>query len=320
MCPTEVIPDPNPPPKDITIEGATFQLERRYAQGDQCDLYVCTYTPKAEPPKPMVLEDAWDALMAPEIEDASEAITGSLFKIARNPLDTDLVQNEATVLGTLYPREQADERYFRYLPKLLLSTTYGSGRTRAVNLLTRYDGYYPISDVMGVYPQGLDFRDAVWSYKRLLVGLGYVHQQGFIHGAILPTHVLINPISHGARIIDWSYAVERKGTSHVRALSRPYRAFYAPERPDRKPPTPATDIYMASKVFLALLGGNVETGETPDTVPEPIRRFLRGCLMINQASRPDNAWDLHDELTQLLEKVVGKPKYRHLDMPPRAKA
>jgi hypothetical protein len=58
----------------------------------------------------------------------------------------------------------------------------------------------------------------------------------------------------------------------------------------------------------------------PDYVPKPIQGMLASCTIAAPAKRPNDAWKVHDDLVEILEKVVGKPKYQPLPMPPIAKA
>ncbi len=319
--------DPDPPPSKVVIAKVKYTLGRRVAQGDLADLYECSYERPPEPKpvkkEPEEGETAWARIMDTDGPlDEPEKTAGVLFKIVRSPADNDLLENEATILRELYPTGQTDEKYFRYLPKLLDSLVYAPvhKNRRRVNLITRYDGLFSLEEIRSVYPNGLDFRDVVWMYKRMLIGLGFAHHRGFVHGAVLPPHVLVHPVNHGARIVDWSYAVKHDGKARIRALSKVYRTFYAPEVERKAPAMPATDIYMATKCFVAMLGGDVATGKVPDSVPQPIQSFIAGCLLANPSSRPDDAWKLHDELKDILEVVVGKSKYRPLAMPPTAKA
>lgn len=317
--------DPDPPPDVVEIDKTKYTLVRRFAQGDLCDLYECTYIPPITKPKKKSADpepkSAWAALMEPD-EDLPEPGSNVVFKLVRAKQDNDLVENEARILKALYPSDQKDEKYYRYLPKLINSLTYRSrgGANRRVNLLTRYDGMFTMAEVLGTYPKGLDYRDVVWMYKRLLEGLGFVHSKGIVHGAILLPHVLVHPVNHGARILDWSYAIETADKGHIKAISKAYRTYYPPEVLAKKPATPATDIFMATKCAIAMLGGEAATGKMADAVPKPLQSFLKGCLLASPSARPDDAWVLHKELTTLLETVVGKPKYRELAMPPVAKA
>lgn len=244
------------------------------------------------------------------------------LKVAQSAADNDLLENEARVLRAMYPLNQPSEKMYRYLPKFYDSFLMkGKGANRRVNIIERLDdnGFYSMAEVLAAFPGGLDYRDVVWMYKRLLVAIGFAHTQGVVHGAVIPTHVMVHPSAHGAKLVDWCYAVQdyKKGAGRVKAISKAYRGFYAPEILAKQAPTPATDIYMAAKCAVALLGGDVVTNVLPKAVPTPISVFLKACLLAPQSHRPDDAWALHDEFKGLLERVVGKPKYRPLTMPAR---
>jgi len=280
--------------------------------------------------------DGWSALLddspfdSPEIVfDTTPVISGDLadiyrgslngsevaVKVTRNVGDNDLVEHEAGILAGLYPDGTADEKFYRYLPRLIASIVWEGKR---VNIFPWYDGFVSLEDVRRAYPEGLDFRDMVWMFKRLLVGIGFAHTKDIVHGAILPPHVMIFPPNHGAKIVDWSYAVSNASlkNSRVGAMSRTFRPFYAPEILDRQPPTPATDIYMAAKCAVALIGGDVTTLVMPDAVPPEVQGFLRRCIREQPGLRPQNAWDLHDEFAHLLQSLVGPPTFRPFRMPP----
>ncbi len=184
-------------------------------------------------------------------------------------------------------------------------------------------------------------------FKRLLVGIGFVHTKDVVHGAIIPPHVMVHPIGHGAKIIDWCYAVDLRetdpkkaakaaapdpktawsrlvpptlvnpgpGAGRVKAISAGWKEFYAPEILKKEVVSPSTDIYMAAKCAVYLLGGDVKTGQMPASVPAPIQGFIKSCILASPKGRPQDAWDLHEEFDGLLSKLVGKPTYRELSMP-----
>jgi serine/threonine protein kinase len=322
-----------------------------------------------------------------------------LLKVVRDKRDNDLLENEVSVLNFLYPPRQKDEKFFRYLPKLVDTTRLGD--RRQVTILPHFEEYVSLAEIIAAYPKGIDFRDMVWMYKRLLAGLGFIHEMGVIHGAILPTHVLVHPTAHGAKIIDWSYALnfaalaskasappvvdpvpdpaatmcchgtvgcKGRGDKHwcspvgtatstaaapatkkigvwdllrqnlyadddpppvvvaggpppdpnamyVKAVSVDHKSFYAPEIFRKESPRPATDIYHAAKCAVALLGGDVETNQVPDTVPTQVRAFLQASLLPNPHKRPQDAWQVHEDFDRLLVSLVGKPTYRPFYMP-----
>lgn len=265
------------------------------AEGDLADVYFCSY-----------------------VEGAAEH--KAAFKIAQSAGDNDLLENEARVLGAMYPKKQAEERFYRYLSKPLDSFLLRAGReaARRVSVMQLAEGFVSLSAILTAYPKGVDYRDAVWMFKRALAGLWYVHRQKLVvHGAVLPPHLLFHPTGHGAKIVDWCYAVsdwpEKK--THVRAISKAYRAYYPPEILAKKPPSPQSDLFMLGKCMVALLGGDVATGRVPDAVPKAIRSFLASLLIEKQSMRPEDAGKLHEEFDALLLSVIGKPKYRPLEMP-----
>lgn len=253
--------------------------------------------------------------MLEDLEGDEGAIKGVL-KITLDPLDNDLAENEANILKHIFPSKAKDEKFYRYFARPFADfTVLADGVERRALITPFLEGYVSMAEVAQAFPKGLDFRDVVWMYKRLLSGLGFAHLQEVVHGAILPPHVMVHPTGHGAKIIDWSYAVHKTG--HVRAMSKVYEVFYAPEILDRKSPTAATDIYMAAKCFIHLLGGDVRTNKVPDAVPKEIQDFLAQSLVPLPNMRPQDAWEVHEKFDQLLLSLVGKPTYRRLNMPAR---
>jgi serine/threonine protein kinase len=378
-------------PDTIELGRRSFPVGAKIAEGDLADVHSCT------------LKNGTMMELA--------------LKIGREVRDNDLLENEIAILQYLYPPGTKDEKFFRYLPKLHASGHLPDRRHVAVFPLM--EGYLPVSDILTAYPKGIDFRDMVWMYKRLLAGLGFAHAMGVVHGAVLPPHVLVHPTGHGAKIIDWSYALNftallkadpppdppappapdpgmgaplhrspdpwplgygiprdpvstpappsppkktnapsvwdllkqnnydddpapttsPTGTApvdpptpskmRIKALSVDYMPYYAPEILRKETPSPATDLYMAAKVAIALCGGDVETGQLPESVlrtdPEgldpdrcrtALQAFLQASLFPTQHRRPQDAWEVHEDFDKLLRGLVGAPKYRVFSMPP----
>ncbi len=312
------------------------------------------------------LADLHSAYGATHPKGADEKV---LLKIARDPRDNDLLVNEVAVLNHLYPKGQKDEKFFRYLPRII--DTARLPDRRQVTVLPHFEGYCSLAEIIAQYPEGIDFRDMVWMYKRLLSGLGFVHEMGVIHGALLPPHVLVHPTDHGAKIIDWSYALNfaallapqvpdppKAGAApakspgvwdllrqnlytddpqdpaipkgpppdpnrmYIKAMSVDYEKFYAPEILRKETPSPASDIFMAAKCIVALLGGDLDTNQLPASVvktgdfDEPerartqIQAFLQVSLLANPRKRPSDPWQVHEDFDQLILALVGKRSYR----------
>ena len=294
----------------IEIGGKRFTLVDNLSLGDICDLYICS-----------IANGALDYK--------------AVFKIVKQNSDNDLVENEVKILRKLYPDTAKDEKFYRFLPKLMDSFIIrGPGSQRRVNIFPWFSEHRSLVKVLQVFPDGIDYRDAVWMFKRILHCIGFAHQSHVIHGAIIPPHVMIHPVDHGAKIIDWSYALDLSNTTtskavtfydyltddtflnepHIKAISAGYKDYYPPEIFKKETPTSATDIYMAAKCAVALLGGNVTTNSMPN-IPSEVKSFLDKCLEKDNAKRFQNAWDAHEELDNILTRVVGKRKYRPFPMP-----
>ena len=274
----------------MVADTVRIEAEETLVEGDLCTIYSCAYNG------------------APAV-----------LKIARHAEDNDLVTNEINSLQVL--NEGPNGKFHMYLPQVQISGTHEG---KAFSVFKHYQKRHTIAEVLQAFPNGLDYRDAVWMYKRVLVGAGFAHGRGIIHGAILPSHVLINPEHHGARIIDWCYSVRAPTTkldakgikaSHIKAISNEYRAYYPPEVFEKKPAHPTIDIYMATKIMVALLGGNIATNEMPDKVPVELRRLLSTALVTDLRRRPQDAWNFHTTLDELLKNLVGEPKFRVFTMP-----
>lgn len=270
-------------PTTIKTRKREYRLESLEFQGDLCDLYRCSFETGMNP-------------------------VDALFKIVRDSRNNDLLERETKNLKAVSPKGKYG-KFYRYLPKILDSFQLRAPKTppRMVAVLPFFKEYRSMVEVKEVYPDGLDFRDVVWMFKRTLVALGFVHRQGYVHGAVLPSHILVDPIGHGAKLVDWCYS-SKSGEGKIPALSREFKDFYAPEILKKEKPTPHTDIYMAARCAQYLLNNDA---------PGPIQGFFEGCLFGLPQRRPGDAWALHDEFDSLLYKLVGKPKYRRLVMPER---
>jgi hypothetical protein len=211
-----------------------------------------------------------------------------LAKVPRSPADNDLMEVEAAALHRLW--EKGDPKYRPYAPRLVESYLHESAdrKRRRVNVIQRLDGFVPLSRVR----TPLDWRDAAWMWRRLLVALGWAHRAGVVHGAVLEEHVLIHPAEHGLALVDWCYSGRR-----VTAIVRARRDADPQEVVNSKTASEATDIYMATGLMTRLIGPGL---------PAELRRFAGGCLYDAPRMRPQDAWRLLGEL----DSVLGPRKFR----------
>lgn len=271
-----------------------YAVERLLARGDISALYIASAQLDGEPIK-------------------------RLLKIPVRPEDNDLLSNEARILSHL--RASKDYPNLRhFVSQLVDSFAYqeqASGILRRINVLSYLDGFYALKEVRQVYPQGIEPKHMAWIWRRLLVALGFAHGNDVIHGAVLPTHVLIHPRLHGVMLIDWSYAVLDPATSgeSICAISSDYRDWYPAEVFARDVPLPGLDIAMAAHCMIDLLGGNYHTRVMPDSVPWQIQSYLKGCALLNPHQRPQDARVLLADFDALIQRLWGRRTFQEFSMP-----
>ncbi|GLY06025.1 MULTISPECIES: hypothetical protein [Actinoplanes] len=205
----------------------------------------------------------------------------ALLKIPRDPADNDLMEAEADALRRLW--NTGDPRFRPYVPRLIESFVHEDGqrRRRIVNVLERRRG------MVSLPPAGqADLGTVLWVWRRLLTVLGWAHRAGVVHGAVLESHILIDPARRGLVLVDWCYAGDRP-----RAIVKAREAAYPPEVLHDRIAGPATDIFMAAGLMTRLMG---------PSAPVALRRFADGCRYAAPRMRPQDAWALLAELDELI--------------------
>ncbi|PRX96076.1 molecular chaperone DnaJ [Allonocardiopsis opalescens] len=228
-----------------------------------------------------------------------------LLKLPRGADCNDLMATEAEALTLLHTG--GDPRFRPYAPRLVETFRHrdgDDGTERRANVLQRLDGFRSLAEVRDAFPGGVDPRDAAWMWRRLLVGIGWAHRAGVIHGAVLPEHVLIHPDDHGLALVDWCYAVVRTG--RITAIVSRYADWYPPEVAERRPAVPATDIALATRCMVELIG---------ERIPPEMRAFARGCSLPAAERRPKDAWRLLAEFDDLLDRLYGPRVFRPFALP-----
>ena len=263
-----------------------------FASGDLANLYHCTFGVNPGP---------------------------ALLKVTRNAADNDLLRAEAETLRHLLSSDKPDASgFFPLLPRLTDSFSFrdpGGSPARQASVFGLLPGFYSLEDVRNAYPEGISPRHMAWIWRQLLLALGYAHTRGIIHGAVLPSHVLIHP-DHDLMLVDWCYAVRSTGGSHIPAISERYADWYPPEVLAKQAPSPATDIYMSARCMAYLMDPD---GIGLVGIPPRIRGFITSCLLKPVSYRPQDAWKLRKEFTTLIEQLWGPRRRIPFTMPPAAR-
>jgi hypothetical protein len=276
---------------DLVAAGGEEATYRAYAKAVHPDVVTGATATRAFARLALLYRERGRRLAVGDIADLITGENDTVVKIPRNPADNDLMEAEAGALRTL--REQGDPKYRPYAPKLIESYLHEDAqrRRRRVNVQERLVGFVPLSDVK----EKRDPRDIAWIWRRLLVGLGWAHRAGVVHGAVIEEHVLIHPEQHGVALVDWCYSGPR-----VKAIVAKRKDAYPPEVVHDRTAGPATDIFMATGLMTRLM----------NDPPEPLRRFAGGCRYDAPRMRPQDAWRLLAELDDLLHSLYGPRTFR----------
>jgi serine/threonine protein kinase len=231
-----------------------------------------------------------------------------VLKVAKSPAVNDLLENEARVVADLVQGITTQSAvYQRLLPRLQESFGVKSKSVvRRVNVFgdERREPLYTLEDIMRVYPGGIDARHFVWMFKRLLGVLGYAHGRGWVHGAVLPCHVLVRPKDHGILMVDWCYAVE--AGKPMKAVSPTYRQFYPEEVGRKMPVSPATDVYMAARCMESVVG------RFKQVLPVRFLTILDSCTIWSPFRRQDEAFKVYDAVDEAARAIYGPSKFLDL--------
>jgi hypothetical protein len=292
---------PPPPPETpyaphlprVTVAGVRYAVLGRLGRGDSSDVFLVR-------------------------RDARLSELGVL-KVVRAPEDAALIAREFEILGELLgSKAQGAEHFRRLLPQPVAQGPVKDpeGTPRAAAVYRWRSGFqHTFSEVLEVYPSGVDPRAAVWMWKRVLELLTFVHASGYVHGAVLPPHLLVHPRDHGVVLAGWPCAVRFASRQPLPAWSVRHRAFYPGDVWDGAPPTPATDLAMSARSLVAVLGGDPETGRVPTAVPPPLADLLK--IQVNPGHREalDDAWRLKERLDAAAKEAFGPPRYTPFTLP-----
>lgn len=244
-----------------------------------------------------------------------------LLKIAAKPMMNPLLESEAKILrrcqDTSVPRSVIALR--NVVPQLLdtFVVSGGTGTQYRVNVFARSPGYISLTEVLKAFPGGLDHRDAAWIIRRIVAQACAANMLGVVHGAIVPDHVLVHPITHNPLHIGWAHAVYPDQGERITLIIDRWKAWYPPEVFNKQAPTQQTDLYMVGKTIVWLLAGSVANNTLPKSVPAQLARVVLSCVDPSPARRPKSGRILLDDFTRVIRQLWGK-EYRPLNIPVRS--
>lgn len=242
----------------------------------------------------------------------------AIIKFLRNRNDQDLFDNEWNALQTLHASNaRGADTFTALLPQPIThgDIIVGPHAGTRVNIYRWLSGYHhTFEDVQRAYPQGIPPRASIWIWRRILEALSFIHRSGMVHGAVLPSHLLVQENEHGVMLVGYSAAGQ--AGEKVRVISDRFASIH-PKLSSRSKLTRQVDLVMSARVITAILGGDPETGSLPSAVPGRLAGYIREFALADPfGSMNADAWSIREELGGMAEKLFGPPQFIPIIMPP----
>jgi len=241
-----------------------------------------------------------------------------ILKILRDPQNSQQLDNEWEVLQHLHgSTAQGADTFTTLLPQLVSHGKISAGQFtgRQANIFRWESGFrHNLAEVIHAYPQGIPPRSSIWVWRRILETLSFIHASGMVHGAVLPSHLLIQENEHGIRLIGYSRAGQ-KGEK-VKVPSTEFESFILEASRSLKTLTTQLDLMMSARCMAALLGGESITVSLPASVPPQLAEvIIRVALIDPEAGSSEEAWSIREELGRVADNVFGPPQFCPIIMP-----
>lgn len=221
------------------------------------------------------------------------------LKVAIDPDDNDLINNEYEVLSTL--RHQS----LPYVEHKLMVNDTNAIIMREIKGIT-------MVELMEQYRRGVPAEHVMWILERLLSVVGYLHSNCVVHGNIKPENIIINKENHNVSLLGLAFCIPKANTSEAQyKIINDY--YTAPEVNKTARVLPSSDVYSIGKIAIKLLGGDIVSNGMPVSVDARVRAFIRKMVSSTPSDRPDDAWKLWSELIKLRTEVFGTQRFKKLD-------
>ena len=172
---------------------------------------------------------------------------------------------------------------------------HGTEGTRQVMVLGLASGFvHTFEGVRAAYPAGIPAGASIWLWKRVLESLAWLHGTGWVHGAVLPEHLLVHARDHGVRLVGFSCATR---------VGAPVKVTAGGLVPGVEA-QPAIDYAMSARAVQSLLAA---------PVPEPLQLLLSRAA--DDAVSFADGWALIAEVDRVAREVFGPPQYVPFQMP-----
>lgn len=262
----------------------------------------------------------------------NETNVGILFKVAKVPRDNELITNEVTNLKITRtdPLTKDNKNTLRMTPLVLNNFTNTSGKIdQGVVVFEEFpQNGFTIRELRTRYPNGVPLEHVIWIMNRMMGALENHHALGIAHGALIPENVIVYPDTHGVMLTNWDFSLKKgdilKGTmgGFLNEVYYPDEVFY------KTGITLSLDIFMLAKLFIYLVGGNVNQNKFPDWIgllgplwdkdKTPVFKNLEGLIracLLSYTNRTQSLITLYPEFRAIAKGIFGPPQWREMTVP-----
>lgn len=241
----------------------------------------------------------------PDFSDAAcdtyhvEDMEDTFIRVPRAARMDDLMQREAAALKRFKASHDGWDFPIAFVPEIQEIARAKDGRR--FHVVRHATGLRTLHELHRLRPAGVKLPDLAWMMRRVLTGLSAAHKDGIVHGAPVPSNLTIQAEMHGVVFTNWTSSASPNDGERVLAVDPRYKKLIAPEVLQKEHPTPASDIYTFARTFKLLAG---------DYARPWFNAFVRGCSLERPGLRPQSAYDLREELDELLERAYGPRRFR----------
>ncbi|MBP9111314.1 MAG: hypothetical protein KBF88_00830 [Polyangiaceae bacterium] len=221
-----------------------------------------------------------------------------VIKVLRNKVDQDLFQRSYYLVKELSTNGgKGSEHFSRMIPipvheGPIVGNHFPVGSKAQVFLYR--PGFTHTLEALAPMLRAGDPRHAIWMARRILEVLGWVHAGGVVHGAILPSNIVIHPRDHGALLVGFGAAGLRGANETARSMRAP--TLYPGEVGSAL--DPMFDLRMTARMMLSLF--------SHADIPARIRTYFEE---VGTTKNLRDAAEMHRTLGELAKEAFGPPTF-----------